>query len=175
MWVMQSEITYFPSPRAKAVCCSRRRRELRFVPGIYAVVGWISGSMITAFTASADSVSRIWKRCERTDIWPKYGQDILLGTTLRRNMQSRSKRICPCGSKKRRRLALDFLYLLQVAPRFPGLELVCDHPSIHRDRGASHVRRIIQTLQRSNAGSTEFLHHFRPIASGSRAMRKLCQ
>jgi hypothetical protein len=48
--------------------CLRRRKELRCVAGIYAVDGWISGSMITAFTAFADSVSRIWKRCERTDI-----------------------------------------------------------------------------------------------------------
>jgi hypothetical protein len=38
------------------------------VEAIYAAAGWISGSMITASTVSADSVSRIWKRCERTDI-----------------------------------------------------------------------------------------------------------
>jgi hypothetical protein len=51
-----------------------KRRDLgNFVQGSsategYVVDGWISGSMITAFTASADSVSPIWKRCERTDI-----------------------------------------------------------------------------------------------------------
>jgi len=38
------------------------------VPGIYTVDAWISGSTISAFTASADSVSRFWKRRERTDI-----------------------------------------------------------------------------------------------------------
>src|SRR5277367_2746841 len=42
MRVKLSEVTYFPSSRAKAVCCSRRRKELRFVPEIYAVDGWIS-------------------------------------------------------------------------------------------------------------------------------------
>ena len=35
--------------------------------GNYADVGWMSGSMITAFTASADSASRIWRRCGRMD------------------------------------------------------------------------------------------------------------
>ena len=34
---------------------------IEYLPG-GAVVGWIRGSMITAFTVSADSKSRIWRR-----------------------------------------------------------------------------------------------------------------
>jgi hypothetical protein len=45
----------------------KTKRGLRFALGIHAVVGWINGSMITTFTASADFESRISKRWERTD------------------------------------------------------------------------------------------------------------
>ena len=63
------------------------------------------------------------------------------------------RRICPCGSKKRRRLELDLLYLLQSAPVHPA-RCFTDHVLMFKENPARLGQLSPRSVRRRNLSYT---------------------